>query len=171
MMRWGLVFAVVGLHIAMNAPVYYLIARFGNMFGGHGWHRAMLIEQAIAHFHEWWLIGTKNTAYWMPFSILPNEPNMVDITNQFILEGINGGIVNLSLFVIIIIAGFKQIGRALRKGEGESTLHFQFFVWAIGVSLFIHVVNFISVSYFDQMFIIWYLLMAMIRIVSIKRSI
>jgi hypothetical protein len=170
MIQWGLIFFLIGLQLMMKAPIYYLMARFGNVHGGHGWHRSYLIEQAIAHFNEWWLIGTTYTAHWMPFGILPNDPNMVDITNQYILEGINGGIVNLLLFVSIIIVGYKQIGRALRKGEKPGS-YFQFFVWAIGASLSVHVVNFFSVSYFDQIFVIWCLLLSMINAVGNEQNI
>jgi len=34
--------------------------------------------------------------------------------------------------------------------------------WALGSALFVHVVSFISVAYFDQMVIYWFMLLAMI---------
>lgn len=39
-------------------------------------------------------------------------------------------------------------------------------IWSLGVSLFIHAVSFLSVSYFDQMIVFWYLLLAMISAVG-----
>jgi ABC-type Mn2+/Zn2+ transport system permease subunit len=35
-------------------------------------------------------------------------------------------------------------------------------LWAMGAALFAHAVTFISVSYFDQNFVNWYLLLAII---------
>jgi hypothetical protein len=32
----------------------------------------------------------------------------------------------------------------------------------LGVILFVHIVSFISVSYYDQIIVVWYLLLAMI---------
>ena len=53
--RWGAVVCILGLSLLMNAPVYYLIAKCGDLVGGDGWHRARLIEQFVNHSHEWWL--------------------------------------------------------------------------------------------------------------------
>ncbi len=88
--RWGIVFLLVALHAYMKAPVWFLIARLGDAVGGGGWHRAALIDAAIRHFNEWWLIGTTYTAHWMP-TTLAISPNSADLTNQFISEGVNGG--------------------------------------------------------------------------------
>jgi hypothetical protein len=38
----------------------------------------------------------------------------------------------------------------------------QYFIWALGVSLFVPVVSYLSVSYYDQIIVIWFLLLAMI---------
>jgi len=37
-------------------------------------------------------------------------------------------------------------------------------IWALGASLLAHVVSYVSVSYFDQNFVNWYLLLAMVAI-------
>ncbi len=44
----------------MKAPVWALIQRITIFGGNSGYHRYELINQAILHFWEWFLVGTKN---------------------------------------------------------------------------------------------------------------
>jgi hypothetical protein len=43
----------------------------------------------------------------------------------------------------------------------------KYFAWALGAALFAHAVTFISVSYFDQNVIIFYLLLASISVLRV----
>ena len=92
--------------------------------------------------------------------MLAVDRNMVDITSQYVAEGVNGGILKLGLFVLIIISCFKGLGRALRDKPTISPSGF--FVWGIGVSLFAHCFSFLSISYFDQIIVVWFWLLASI---------
>jgi hypothetical protein len=138
----------------MNAPVWHLISRV-NIFGSStGWHRYHLIDQAVKHFGEWWLIGTVSTTHWDAYR------RLTDITNQYILEGVRGGLITLVLFVIMISLAFQGVGRlwrAVKFDKGKTIM-----AWALGVSLFVHCMNFIAVSYFGQIYMIFFLLLAMI---------
>lgn len=163
-LRWGVLFLLVILHMVMKAPVWYLIARLSSLVGGTGWHRSELIDQAIQHVGEWWLWGTRYTAHW-GLNTLPFDPDMVDITNQYILEGVRGGALQLILFVLIIALCFRSVGRALRRSEGQP-FAVKIILWSMGVALFTHAVSFISVSYFDQLIMLWYLLLASIASVT-----
>jgi hypothetical protein len=157
---WGLVASLLFLHMVMKAPVWFLMARVNIFSSSTGWYRAYLIDQAIRHLNEWWLIGTKHTADWMPYA-LSIDPTMADITNQFIAEGVSGGLLKLFLFISIIVVCFRTIGQRVRIPKNtDNFLPFQ--VWAIGVCLLVHVVSFSSISYFDQMVVFWYMLLAFI---------
>jgi hypothetical protein len=161
--RWMIACMLLTLHfVIMKAPVWYLFDRVSSLTGGSGWYRAELIEQAVVHFNEWWLIGTKNTAKWMPFSLTPDK---ADITNQFIGEGVNGGLLTLIFFVLIIVYCFKTIGHAIR-GYDDSPFNIKISVWSMGAALFAHVMSFCSVGYFDQIIVVWFLLLAMISTVD-----
>jgi hypothetical protein len=161
LIRWGVLGLILGLAMVMKAPVWYLLARLSDVTGGGGWHRAWLIDQAVAHFDEWWLFGTTYTAHWGPAGeVIAADPNMMDITNHFIAEGVKGGVLKLGLFFAIIISCFRGIGRRLRAEAPNSTD--KFFVWATGVSLFAHCLSFISATYFDQTILVWYWLQASI---------
>jgi O-antigen ligase len=140
----------------MQAPVWYLIAKVSDLVGGTGWHRSYLIDQAVGHFNEWWLIGSSYTAHWAPAGeVLTVDPNNMDITNQYIAQGLHGGVLGLGLFIALIVTCFKAIGRFVRSGEG--TLPRGKLAWALGVGLAAHCTAFISISYFDQsiMFLFW----------------
>ena len=67
----------------------------------------------------------------------------------------------LGLFLAIIIACFRRLGRVLTAQSSKARLP-HFFVWAIGVSLFAHCISFLSITYFDQIIIIWFWLLAII---------
>ena len=162
---WGILLSLIGLHIVMKAPVWALIGKMSEVIGGTGWHRVALIDAAISHFGEWWMLVTDYTRHWMPTGVTWSEKH-TDITNQFISVGINGGIIALILFVAIIIYCFKNIGRKLKE-IGSTQLTVKFAIWCIGVSLVGHLVSFTSVRYFDQIIVFWYLILAMITTVSI----
>jgi hypothetical protein len=159
LIRRGVVVAILGLALAMNAPVWFLLAKLSSVSGGGGWHRAWLIDQAVRHFDEWWLFGTTYTASWGPAGeVIAADPNMMDITNHYVMEGVKGGMLKLGLFLVIIIVCFKGIGQKLRTEAAASPSGF--LIWALGVTLFAHCLSFISVTYFDQIIVIWYWLLA-----------
>ena len=96
LMRRGAVVAILVSTLVMKAPVWYLFARLSEFTGGTGWHRAYLIDQTIAHLNEWWLFGTTYTAHWGPAGeVIAADPNMMDITNHYVMEGIKGGLLKL----------------------------------------------------------------------------
>lgn len=158
----GIVIVLLFLHYVMKAPVWYLQAKLSILTGGTGWHRSFLIDQAIKYFDEWWFLGSKYTAHWMPYG-LRGYPTQTDITNQFILEGVDGGLLKLILFVGIILCGFTMISRTLRSMETRHyVLSDKIIPWSIGVSITAHIISFLSVAYFDQIWTIWYIAFAMI---------
>jgi hypothetical protein len=159
LIRRGTVLVIIGLALVMKAPVWYLIAKVSDVLGGTGWHRSYLIEQAVNHFGEWWLIGSSVTAHWAPGGqVLAVDPNNMDITNHYIAQGLHGGILGLWLFLAIIVSCFKLVGPAVRVA-GDSPAGPKV-MWAFGVGLACHCMAFISISYFDQMQVFWFWMLA-----------
>jgi hypothetical protein len=150
--RWVVFLTLVGLHIIMQAPVWALLARV-NVFGGStGYHRYWLFNEFVNRFNEWWLIGLKSTADWNPL--------LWDVVNQYVLMGVRGGIIGLGLFIAILALCFREIGMAVRRIE-PGDWH-QYLVWAMGAMLFSHCVSFWSYDYWDQIIVLWYMLLAII---------
>jgi hypothetical protein len=164
LVRWGIGTAFVALIVAMKAPVWFVISRISDLTGGSGWYRSELIDSAIRHLDEWWLIGTGYTAHWMPTGISA-DPNSADIVNEFIAQGVRGGLLSLLLFVWMIVKCFKTVGSAVHE-TSDLNLGMRALIWTLGCGLVAHVASFFSVSYFDQMIIFWYLVVGMIAALS-----
>lgn len=156
--RWAIVLALLGLQVVMKDPVWFIFARINIVSGSTGWHRSFLIDQTIRHFFEWWLIGTplERVAAWGVFD--------GDITNQYILEGLCGGLLTLVLFIWIIVIAFRTIGVSCSRTKQTGNEPASLFIWAAGASMVAHVGAFFSVSYFDQNLFNWYSLLAIIAV-------
>ncbi len=156
LVRWTCLLILVAVHaymeITIGKPIWYLITKIDLLTGSANYHRYSLIDGAVTYFNEWWFIGTTSTEHWGWYTF--------DVTNQYILEGVRGGIWSLSLFVLVIVLAFQGIGRLRKVVEGDR--YRLALVWGLGVSLFVHSVTFIGVSYFGQIYIIWFLTLAII---------
>ena len=161
MVRWGILLLVIGLEAVMEAHIWFLIARINLVSGSTAYYRAYLIDRFIANFSDWWLLGIKSTGVWAEASL-----GLHDRTNQYIVYAADGGLITLIMAISIITYAFRSVGRAWRAVSG-TVPRLQFSIWALGAALFAHVVNFISVSYFDQNVTNWYLLLAMIATASV----
>lgn len=150
---WGTVASLVVLHFAMEKPVWHLLARVSAVGGSTGWHRYKILDTTILHFTDWALLGESNPMRWGVW-------NMRDITNQYILEALRGGVITLILFVAMLTTGFRLVGKTMERLEGnpQQTL----FAWCVGVGLFVHAGAFFGVSYFGQINMLIYLNLAMI---------
>jgi hypothetical protein len=150
-LRWGIVLTVLGLAIVMKAPVWFIIARF-DFVGGHGWDRASLIDAAVRHFSDWWLLGTKSSASW--------GADTWDACNQYVSEATSGGFATFIVFVAILSRAFGMIGKARKRVEGNRRK--EWFFWCLGSALYAHVMGFWGIDYFDVIRTWWYIFLAMI---------
>lgn len=157
--RWLALGAYLSLALAMKAPVYYLIARIDFVDGSTGYHRALLIESAIAYLGDWWMAGTDYTRHWAPSPGF--NPQHTDITNQYLSMGVMGGLPLMLLFIAGLVKAFSLVGERLREQTGPLQQN-QFMLWGLGSALFAHAITFLSVSYFDQSFVFLYLTLAAI---------
>lgn len=143
-LRSAVVMAVV-IHFVREKPVWHLIARLSSVTGGTGYHRYKLIDAFVRRFDEWALFGTGNTAHW--------GWGLQDTTNQYVAEGVRAGLATLVLFIILLRFSFVQLRlarNAFERLEGSKSLG-ALLAWGSSVSLAVHCVSFISVSYFGQM--------------------
>ena len=150
--RWGIVAGLVALHLVMKAPVWFAIQHIDIVGGSSGYHRAMLINDFIMHFRDWWLMGTTENARW--------GFNMWDLCNQYVYEGQLGGLASFICFLALICICFSRIGTARKAVEGDGNKEWYF--WLFGCAMFSHVVAFFGVSYFDQTRFSWFALLGMI---------
>jgi hypothetical protein len=150
LIRLSVIAMILALHLYMQAPVWYILTRIPVLGGSHGYHRAFLIDSAVRHFKEWWLLGTKSTDHWGWM--------MWDITNTYIAVAVRGGLVSLIIFILVIISAYKNVAKLIQYSE--KSRRDLIFMWSIGVALFVHLVQFIGTSYFGQVVLLWYFILA-----------
>jgi hypothetical protein len=156
--RWGIVLVLLFLQLSMKAPVWFIFSKLGALTGGDGWHRSYLIDRFFHFFPDWWLMGTKHTGNWMPYTLLDGN---ADITNFYIASGIAGGLLALILSIILLVRCFRYLGLAMIILRTQSS-EVKILVWGFGSALFAHVVTLFSVTYFDQVYVALWSLLAII---------
>lgn len=155
--RWGIVGALVSLHLYMKSPVWHLVSDIDLTGSSSSYHRYQLINQCIVHFGDWFLVGTKNYESW--------GWDMWDLSNQYVAIADQSGLIPLLSFLAIIVLSFWYLGKARRSTPDRKE---QLFIWALGASLFANVVAYFGISYFDQTIVAWYALLAMIHATAIS---
>jgi hypothetical protein len=150
------VFAAVVIHFAREKPIWHLITRLSSITGGTGDHRYRLIDAFIRHFSEWALLGANDLSNW--------GWGLEDTTNQYVAQGIGGGLVSLVLFNVMLAMGFVWLRRTREMSErlnGPKSL-WALLAWGSSVSLAAHCVSFISVAYFGQIWQFFFYFLATI---------
>src|SRR5262249_18269131 len=132
--------------------IWFLINHLDLVAGNSGYHRAMLIDQCVRHFWDWWLFGVRSTLHW--------GWDLWDQANQFVAEAECGGLATLICFVLIIKRCFGRLGQARKVVEGISENEKMF--WLFGAALYSHIIAFFGISYADQTTVSWYVLLALI---------
>ncbi|MEO8617174.1 MAG: hypothetical protein ABI600_18700 [Luteolibacter sp.] len=160
-MRYGAVLLYIVLMFTMSKPPYYLISKIDLSGGSTGWHRSFLIQQTIAYFNEWWLFGTDFTRHWMPNQGFANDPNHTDITNYYIGFGVSGGFAAMLLMICMMGCAFRWVGQ-IQAERFEKHPDQSFMIWCFGACLFSHSINSLSVAYFDQSMLYFWLSVAVI---------
>lgn len=148
------------IQLTMSQPVWFLMNRASGVLGGSGWHRAMLVDNFVRHFFDWFLIGTRDNPNW--------GWSMWDVDNAYVSAGFTGGLLGFILFLKIFVLAYGMVGRAWRAAGqemGEARL-----IWALGAALFANMTGFFGIIYWDQSIVGWYALLVMISAASVWTS-
>lgn len=164
-MKWirrGIVALLLGLHLVMKQPVWFIFDRISGVLGGDGWHRSNLIDKFFLHVSEWWAVGMPfiNTADWAATQL---PWGGVDVTNYYVSIGLTGGLLTLVFFIRFLVVGFGLLGQtaSMMREFGGAMREQEALVWGIGCTLCAHTVNLTAVLYWDQSYVFWYLHLAM----------
>jgi hypothetical protein len=157
--RYAAVALYLLLELVMTRPAYYVISMFDLTGSSTGWHRSRLIAASIEYFSEWWLFGTDYTVHWMGLANWSERHS--DITNYYIAIGVVGGFTAMVLVILMMWRGFKWVG-CLVRSDAVSAAQDKFTVWCIGTGLFALAVSSLSVAFFDQSVIFFWLNIAII---------
>lgn len=149
---WGFCVMLVVLHLVMKAPVWALLGRATVISGSTGYHRYILVDNFIRRFGEWWLLGTKSTDHW--------GYDLWDITNGYVDQGVNGGLVTFSLFIVVLAFQSRALGAALRLEQLSLSATRR--IWAIGCCFFALLLGFFGVTLWGPARVLLYLVFALI---------
>lgn len=138
------VLAILIHFTATNGLHHFLFARFTISAGSTGYHRYRLVDAAIDRFSEWFLFGTDSTYHW--------GWGLDDVTCQYVAVVVNGGIAGVAILVAIFVVAFRRIGVVMSSPKKNEV----FVGYFIGVALVSHLVAFLGVSYFGQIFLLLY---------------
>lgn len=162
--RLALVVTIIVLAMVMKAPVWYLMARISSIFGGDGSHRAELLSVSFYFFEKWWLAGMplSQTAGWLPYN--NSTTGYVDMTNTFLLFGVNAGVGAVGLLVALLYVTYSQLGIAMGEVRKQKPpiVGIEQIYWGLGSLLTIHIFTWFSITYWDQMNSVFFLHLAII---------
>ena len=127
-------------------PPWHLISRIDIVGGSTGWQRYHLMDQAIRRFSEWCLVGTRSTAHW--------GWGLHDVTNQYLLEGVRGGVLSMLLFSLVLVLAFQSV--MTRSQEAVVDRRVAIMRWCLVCALAAHAVAFFAVSYFGGVQVIYW---------------
>jgi hypothetical protein len=156
--NWVAIFLLISAQILMEKGAAHLLARVNIVEGSTGWHRYHLIDQAAKRIDEWWLVGIQSTEHW--------GLGLIDVTNQYILEGVRGGLLSMIFFIWFLFSVFNLLGKAMSSATTKDC----WIYWGAGVIMFIHLFSFLSASYFGQMIVSFYLFTGIIATVSVTQN-
>jgi hypothetical protein len=160
-MRWGLVLGLLMLNLVMHAPVWYLIAHVGVVNGSSTDHRAELVDTFVRHFQDWWLFGAKSNASW--------GYEMFDTSNQYVSQGVTGGLLSLVFLILTISWAFAKVGQARRVVAGRDRRS-ELLFWLLGCAIFANTIAFFGISYFDQTRVAWLTLLAIVGALTKRKT-
>lgn len=153
--RVGILAALLLLNAIMKSPVWWIIGHIDVTGSSSSYQRAALVDNFIRHFSQWWIIGSNSDSWgW----------DMWDVQNQYVAVGLSGGLLALICFVLVFSRGFGSLGDAMKRAvhaEREKWLY-----WLLGCALFVNLVAFFGVNYFDQVRVAWFAVLAMISAVT-----
>jgi hypothetical protein len=142
--------------IVSNRPFYHVMLSYLNPIGGSWWHRAKLIDLAIEHFGEWWLIGYGGKdPGWGDYL----GSNHTDVTNEFILAGVQYGILGVIALCSVLVVVFSNL---IRMHNSATEHQVKSLAWALGSSIFATIVVFMSVSFFGQILTLFYCILGIV---------
>ena len=146
------------IQLFRERSVLYLIAIIDFVGGSTGWHRSRLLESSIEHLDEWWFMGTDFTRHWMPYG-LPSVPEHCDLTSYYVHLGVIGGLHLTLTLVGILFRSFSLLGHRMRQMRTTDDPN-ELLLWCAGCTFFAHTITFFTISYFDQLYVFFYLLVA-----------
>ena len=151
-----LAISCVFVEIFSNRPFYHVLASYADPFSGAGWHRAKLIDLAIEHFHEWWLVGYGQTdPGWGPALGM----SWTDITNHYLITGVRYG-----MFGVVALFGmlFMSLHMLIQINKVSKNPLLKSWLWALGSVMVAFIISFNAFTVYGQANTLFYCLLGFV---------
>ncbi len=155
-LTWSLLLTAIFIHIVRESPIWHFFyVRVSIKAGSTGYHRYLLTEAAVKEFWNWWLLGYGDIGprwhetYW-PWT----HATFTDVTNHYLLIGVRGGFFPMLLFVILCFKTTHVLGSYAISQTNQKD---QWLWWGFTVMMITHCISFLSVAYFGQITMLFYL--------------
>lgn len=151
-----LILLAILVEIGSNRHVYHVTASFVNLLGGEWWQRAFIIDSAIADFGKWCWVGMGGVdPGWFAYT----NATFTDLNNEFLLVGVQSGLLGLLLFCAVFVVAFRSLANSYRKTTDKEL---KSIYWAFGSILVATITVWMGVSYFGQMTMLFYCILGLI---------
>jgi hypothetical protein len=151
-----LVLACILIQVVSNRPFYRVLADRLNFVGGDWWQRADLIDAAIEDFGQWWLAGYggKDPGWGSRVG-----EDVTDVNNEFILKGVQYGILGIIVLCGVLVVAFRGLVHADRQ---TTDVKLKSMYWSLGSSLVGVITAWQGVNFFGQMNALFYSILGII---------
>lgn len=157
---WLAIIGYIVIDLISNRPGYHAIVTRLDLTGSStAYYRCLMIDTAIEHFNEWWLVGTDRTSHWIQSGVgsIIGEGKHMDITNMYIATGVNGGFISTLFLFGIIVLSIKNVVVLATDEDMVPLKHERFSTWCLGAAIGSMAISGLSVAFFDQSgAFIWY---------------
>ena len=151
-----LVVLCVLAEIGSNRRFYHVVLNYCNFGKGDWYQRARLIDVAIERFDEWWLVGYGAAG---PGWAEDLNAKGTDMNNEFLLKGVQNGMLGVIALVGTFVLAFQGLVRAFKETTDKEL---RSLYWAMGCALTGIIVIWQGVSFFGQSVALFYILLGMI---------
>jgi hypothetical protein len=85
--------------------------------------------------------------------------------------GLAAGVGAIILFILLLKRAYSGLGKTLAvvRSSTLETSNAEFLLWGLGVVLAVHITNWFGITYFDQMYVVWFMQLAVVSTLSEQR--
>ena len=106
------------------------------------------------------------TKEWFVYAL--DATGAADITNNYLAFGFKAGLLAIALLIMLLIRAFRALGQGLAvvRHTVPTPMETECLLWGLGCALLIHIVTWFGITYFDQIYVVWFMHLAAISGIS-----
>ena len=141
----GFMALCIAIGIISNRPFYHVLYSYLNPVGGEWYQRARLVDYGIETLGQWWLGGYGGRDPGWGRAAITGK---TDVNNEFLLAGVNYGLLGIIALCGVLVQAFSGLSRAFRKTQD---VELKSLYWCLGSSLVGVIAIWQGVTFFGQM--------------------